>query len=743
MGYSFWQKIFAGLLCIFILSIGTMAQAAGTADNVRAARVVLVLIDKLNTQDYETNHLRNIKALAERGSVGLLNNNTGGGIYSEHTYLTIGGGAHLIGAGDAYNGFNTYEYVMDTSADYEYYRRTGWQAPEGSVIQLGIGKLTRINEELTHPAIAGALGQALHEAGLKTAVLGNADTPGFPRRLATNITMDRQGLTDFGCVDGSIVEEKAVLGSYRTNFTEVLKKFAEYRKNGASFIVIETGDATRINEEKDNGTDAAYARQRAETLSGIDRFVGDLVNQMDFSKEILLVVTPTPTAEALKKNNNLTPIIAVGPGFQPGSLLTSGTTKRHGIVMNTDIAPTVLKHLGQEAVVGMSGRPLLVSDIKPEETGLGYLTNLNKQLITTYQARPPLQSAYVLLQLIVLFTAMYGIFFKRHMAEFIKPFLLVVMAVPLAELLMPLLPRHSVAVMAVMLVVTTLVIAGAAVLVNRKLGLDPFIFICIASAGTILTDLLNASYLQKQSLLGYDPIVGARFYGIGNEYMGVLIGSVIVGTTAAIQYWAKWRRQLIAASGILFLFTVYAMAAPNLGTNVGGTIAASSALLVTFLLLIGVRFRLRTVLLVCVAVVLAAVGFIAFDLSRPPDLRSHMGTMASLILNAGPGQALEIVQRKWAMNMKLLNYSVWSRVLLASLAILALLFYRPRGVMENIRVKYPYLFKGFVGVVTGALVAFAFNDSGVVAAATTLIFGAPPLVYLVLSEQRTDGKHTI
>ncbi|WP_238472867.1 hypothetical protein [Desulforamulus profundi] len=95
------------------------------------------------------------------------------------------------------------------------------------------------------------------------------------------------------------------------------------------------------------------------------------------------------------------------------------------------------------------------------------------------------------------------------------------------------------------------------------------------------------------------------------------------------------------------------------------------------------------------------------------------------------------------MNMKLLRYTVWSRILLASLAVLALLFYRPRGVMENIRLKYPYLFKGFIGVVTGALVAFAFNDSGVVAAATTMIFGAPPLVYLVLSEQRPDNKHTI
>ncbi|RYD02066.1 hypothetical protein N752_26820 [Desulforamulus aquiferis] len=145
---------------------------------------------------------------------------------------------------------------------------------------------------------------------------------------------------------------------------------------------------------------------------------------------------------------------------------------------------------------------------------------------------------------------------------------------------------------------------------------------------------------------------------------------------------------------------------------------------------------MHTILTVAGLVIVAVGGFIAFDLTRPPDLRSHMGTTASLIISSGPGQVLDIIQRKWAMNMKLLKYTVWSRILLASLAVLALLFYRPRGVMQNIKDKYPYLYKGFIGVLTGALVAFAFNDSGVVAAATTMIFAAPPLVYLVLTEQK-------
>ncbi|RYD02069.1 hypothetical protein N752_26835 [Desulforamulus aquiferis] len=328
--------------------------------------------------------------------------------------------------------------MLDTVASIEYLRRTGWQTSPEAVIQLAIGKLNRANQNLPYPAKPGALGQALQEAGLSTAVIGNGDSIAVHRRLATTITMDKQGLTDFGLVDRAILlHEDDVLGGLRTNFAEISQKVLQYRDMGVSLIVVETGDVTRLYEERDRSTDQSYAKQRAGVLNRIDDFVGDLTTQLDFSKEMLLVVSPTPTYEALRGNRNLTLMVAAGPGFAPGSLLTSGTTKRDGIVKNTDIAPTILKALGLEPVLGMSGRPLSSSNLQMRENTLEYLQNLNDRLVTTYQARPPVQSAYVMIQIVVLFVALFGVFFRRHMAELIKPFLLLVMAVPLAELLIP------------------------------------------------------------------------------------------------------------------------------------------------------------------------------------------------------------------------------------------------------------------------------------------------------------------
>ena len=289
-----WQKLFASLLILIITSVffADLAQADEVAKD---KRVVLVIIDKITAADYEEQSLTNIQSLMTKGAMGLLNNNTGAGIYSEHTYLTISGGAHLIGSGEAYNGHNQNEEVQNSIARDEFLRRTGIRAPEGNVLQMAIGQLARTNQALPYPAIPGALGQAVQDAGMKTAVIGNADTAGKHRRLATVISMNKQGLTDMGSVDHSILlENQAVLGSYRTDFDKVLDRFDEYARKGASFIVIESGDITRLYEERDKGTDRAYSSQRTAALKEIDRFIGQLANRLDFSQDLLMIVTPTP-----------------------------------------------------------------------------------------------------------------------------------------------------------------------------------------------------------------------------------------------------------------------------------------------------------------------------------------------------------------------------------------------------------------------------------------------------------------
>ncbi|MGB9804687.1 MAG: hypothetical protein ACPLUI_12845, partial [Desulfofundulus sp.] len=165
-----------------------------------------------------------------------------------------------------------------------------------------------------------------------------------------------------------------------------------------------------------------------------------------------------------------------------------------------------------------------------------------------------------------------------------------------------------------------------------------------------------------------------------------------------------------------------------------GTIAAAGALFATFLLLTGRPLTIQNMIRIVLGLIAVVLAFMIYDLHRPLWLQSHIGRTTSLLLQGGWPVVLDIIRRKSELNIKLVRYTIWSRIFVASLGSLALLFHRPVGVMASIRSKYPDLFCGFVGVTIASILGLVFNDSGIVAAATTMVFGAPPMVYLVIRE---------
>ena len=65
---------------------------------------------------------------------------------------------------------------------------------------------------------------------------------------------------------------------------------------------------------------------------------------------------------------------------------------------------------------------------------------------------------------------------------------------------------------------------------------------------TIITiDSICGTYLMKNNIMSYDAIVGARYYGIGNEYEGITIASVILGLSVLIHYKkvSKWLASIL------------------------------------------------------------------------------------------------------------------------------------------------------------------------------------------------------
>ncbi|MGQ9512035.1 hypothetical protein [Thermodesulfitimonas sp.] len=719
---------FLGLLGLGIVLFwsGASAYAAGR----RQGRVVMVVIDHLTLEDLGRHVTGNLQRLMHQGAVALLNTTAGGSRVPANTYPTIGAGAHAVGTKAALAAYECSERPPqggDLVA--EFAQRTGYRPRSGNVVVLDIARIVKENAKLEYPVVPGALGGELKAAGLKVACLGNADWRDHLGRQVATIAMDECGVVEAGFVGRELlVQDAGFPGGWRTNYDLLWDKWS--RLKTADFIVIDLGDTSRLHEAREEVADPIFRQRWEEALARADAFVGKLAASLDFRRDLLLVVAPTPASEALEHGDWVTLVLMVGRGVPPGTVLVSLSTRRPGVIMNTDIAPTVLEFFGLQVPETMSGRP--ATAVRAGEQ-LSFLSDLREKSLFVHNFRVPVIKIYLSYAIAVITGAVLFILAReKELPRRLRlaSLLLSVMVVPLAVLLMPGLgafkPFSYIIGLSVLVAALTLVM----VRLERRQPFTGFIFLSAATAGLILADAFTGARLLKTSLLSYDLMGGARFYGIGNEYMGVLISAVIFGSACAFTIWG---RRIFPGVLLLMGIATATLGAPGLGANFGGLLTAVVAFPVSLLAFAGIRLTWRSALTVCGVGLLLPALFAACDLLRGEGAQSHVGRNLLLVLQ-DPGAALDIIKRKMAMNIKLFRYTIWSRVLAAGIGGLLILFYRPVGVMRDFRVRYPYLFNGFTGVVVTAVAAFAFNDSGTVAAAMATIFGIPPLLYILLQE---------
>nr|WP_244262676.1 hypothetical protein [Thermoanaerobacter siderophilus] len=221
----------------------------------------------------------------------------------------------------------------------------------------------------------------------------------------------------------------------------------------------------------------------------------------------------------------------------------------------------------------------------------GYKGNVDKllaeshKLVFNYTYRPIFLKTYVVLEIIILIFALLVLLLLKKYAVYLKPLLFFVSTIPLTFLLLPLFNYTSLSNS----IVGILFLTAVAIIAIHEINPYGYYFYAIIGLITslvLLIDLVTGQYLLKNSFLSYDVIGGARFYGIGNEYMGVLIGAVLCFTTMAFEIFSN-KKLLLAITTIIYALVFYFIAAPSIGTNVGGSITAFGAFAVSLLLLSG------------------------------------------------------------------------------------------------------------------------------------------------------------
>lgn len=769
------------LLFLFTLTGGGVVSAAGKDNNssllpaqtltpnssggLDKRQVILLTLDKITLQDLLRHAGPELTALLNRSAVALMNVNTAGNLGADSGYLTIGAGSRLLGNWTSGRAFNRDENLsMEGTVEALYRRHTDeTELPAGEILHLYSGALQRLNEQRPYPVCVGALGEALRAAGAGVAVLGNADNGG-PKRQVVTIAMDKAGTVAYGDVSSGLLQERDDFPfGCGCDPTAYLKVFESLQQQ-ASLFVVEWGDTGRL----DGYLEHLPAERRGELLQAsllqLDHFLKGIKPYLEKGTNLLLV-TPSPPNAAFAAGQRLTPVVFYNANFAQRGVLTSATTRRPGLITNIDIAPSVLQYLGVNTSTFFFGAPLTVV---PENNHLKWLLALSERIARIHNQRPAIIKGYILAQIILLLGGMAGLIYRFRPTVILRPGIYALMFFPLTLLLAPALPFFPAASLyiniLVLLGLTVLLTAGTLLFFKKLLPLFTFSGLLVFVLLTI--DLCWGAHLNSRSFLGYDPVGGARFYGLGNEFMGILIGAFVLGFGSYFSLIFQqeklnlWGYRISNRSGMAFItwsflllsfFVLFLLASPRYGANFGGAVTAGVALAVTLggmLALLRQKgyslfpgmccrdkdygpapflFPQKIILLAGFMLVTAAFLYFLNTACRADAVVSHVGRTWELVRSHGWHELLNVAQRKMEMNLKLLRYSLWSRVFFLFIFLITLLYFYPVGLTRQIFKDEPGFKVALGGIIAGSLTAFFVNDSGVVAAATTMLYGALPL----------------
>lgn len=743
----------------------TVAADGGTGRDLQAVpgmenkRVILVVADLLKEEDLQTGQLPHLRQWSDAGGIGLMNGNALRWNKSS-IYLTIANGApssvptepmHLISEDGLTEGGNL--------GKFEYRLETGQLLTEpmwcDNCVRMGRSTLYRSNAE------PGLLGDILKANRVEKRAIGGRETFWF-------IT-DSTGAGRYS--DSRLISKQDPMFPAGSRFdTERAIGEVQRRKvNTRGLMVIEWEDMLRLEEHKQQLSPGQYDSLRQQAFASLDTFAAELLKQAAADTLILFL---SPRTVENQKNGELSPVFIAGGEIKRESLLSSPTTKREGIVSNLDIAVTILDFFGIPKPESMVGQ--VISSIpqtarqpmerihwfhpdsvetktvhgnegfdKPlGEKNLEKLHELAEQTKETYRLRPLVIILFGSLAVIVLFLFIAAIGMKRAETDqrmtgtcggskATKPIVqdltsalmwagTAVLAAPIGFLLLPVPASGNTwawwSGIGGILLGMTWGLMGIRRLPHRLMALS------ILQLGVPVLDLAMGEHLIRRSVLSYDPIVGARYYGIGNEYMGLLIGWSLLLCGYLLTMRPDWIRGIRLLTVGLGAGLVLLFAHPGLGANAGGTITAAVAAAAAVSLIPGVNRRIGRLIGTVFAV---SAVVLMFRFNQPGTVATHISMAANLIENGHFDQILAIAERKILMNLQLMNLVLGTPIVLGLLTMIVTAAFRPGGRMAAFPTRWtglqPFLKAGILAAVSG----LAFNDSGVVTASLLLL----PILY--------------
>ncbi|MEN6355468.1 MAG: hypothetical protein ABFD83_00125 [Armatimonadota bacterium] len=697
------------MLIFLTLFLAASANAAPISQGVsKQGKVVVVVANRLILDDLDNSSLPAITKMVRNGAIGLVSPNCVGPKSEISCMVTAGAGTSCRGGTfvrDFYDSLETTEY--GENAQEAYTGQTGYKAGPHSAVFLGLGPALRANIDLAKPARLGALGDALHESGKKTCVIGNSDIlPDQINRSAAVLAMDSRGQIDIGRLSSSLPAN-------------------------ADFTIIDFGSTTHLDDLKDRMTDKALALHKAEAMRDLDKLIGKLMRE---NITLVLVSFSLPTGDSWDR---LTPIVIYGPKYK--GVLTSPTTRTPGLVAASDFAPTILDMSGIPAPSDIIGRPSKSVSAKDKLAVVHELDTRVKAQQDIVRPVVYVVAAVVGLSFVAAIVLLgFSLRAPRRVYALIRVGLVAACAAAVAMMLAVLAPAGAAGYIVGTFVFWAMIVAVSFALGwlwDRTTGIRaaPMLAVYAISIAVIIVDTFTGCRLCKFALPSSYQLSGLRFYGIGNEYASILIS---MSALCAVFSGKIVRRWLAPALGALIILT---LGMGRTGANYGATFAAA----VTFgLISFGVsraRFGLRHVIMMFVGgfalmAVLAVTDFHAFG-----SAAAHAGRMASLAQRVGGDYVLTLIERKVLLNLRIIVRPEAMVAYAVLIPIFLFWTYRVPAKLKDEIFRDRQIVASLKGFLIGILAAFVLNDSGIVMA--VLMFGMlSSLVLYTMMEIVGSGK---
>ena len=681
--------IAATAVAVFLLlSAVSAVRAAPEGDALpRADHVVLFAFDQLSLDDLGRPDLPALRAVAHDGAVGALSVRT------------------------------TDRRSLD--------RRTGPERPSviDAFASIGASGRVRVSPQLAqHPAdgveaamrdaralarrdkasaLPGALGDALHRAGRRTALVAGAQgvngeaRSAFPAAAAL---ADRRGRIDLVDTSDALLEPEATPSELRASVPAFVAATVTALRS-AAVVLVDAGETARAVE---TGSGRAGALRRTdEILGGVRATLPP--------RTTLIVFAPTPPGAKWQ----LTPIVVVSGGDR-GGVVASPATHRAAMAVLTDIAPTVLHTLGAATPPSMTGSTLRRASGAFDGADYARLSRDGAARSRFFLGAAVGYTVFAIaLYLLVIAAVLMGrITALRRELRFVT---VAAAAFPLALLITGAI-QHWGGFGGESPALLVGVCVGLAALTTGWRGLAPLYGFATAAVALTALDVAATGPIHTASLLGYTLQTTGRFYGLPNASFSVFASSLILVAVAVAGGLRPPSLERGVAGVAVLAVGVGFVASPWLGNDVGGTLALVPVSAAMAWTLLGGRFTRRVAALGLVTVGLGLAALLGVE--------ALSGSQTHLARAASGGITTTLAHRA-DVNLGLLVDQWWG-FLVFGLAGLGLVLVA-RGEGESFLPFGSPLRSGFAAVLVLSLLAFLANDSGPVVSVLCLVVAAPVL----------------